>query len=117
MDLRKQLAWNCHGTNLIQLTQRNSEELIGIMNKVREIIKSYKDVPLIYNINDPNKISHEDPRIIASMDAFLYERGESILQRAEGVSLARALGITVMPYVGGYDNWPRIVNNQLDIQQ
>jgi hypothetical protein len=94
-----------------------SEELIGIMNKVREIIKSYKDVPLIYNINDPNKISHEDPRIIAAMDAFLYERGESILQRAEGVSLARALGITVMPYVGGYDNWPRIVNNQLDIQQ
>ena len=93
------------------------EELIGILNKVREIVKSYKNIPLIYNINDPNKISHEDPRIIAAMDAFLYERGESILQRAEGVSLARSLGITVMPYVGGYDNWPRIVNNEFDIEQ
>ena len=93
------------------------EELIGVLNKVRAIIKSYKDVPMIYNINDPNKISHEDPRIIASMDAFLYERSESILERAEGVSLAKTLGIKVIPYVGGYDNWPRIVNNQFDIQQ
>jgi hypothetical protein len=93
------------------------EELIGVLNKVRAIIKSYKDVPMIYNINNPNKISHEDPRIISSMDAFLYERSESILERAEGVSLAKTLGIKVIPYVGGYDNWPRIVNNQFDIQQ
>ena len=93
------------------------EELIGVLNKVRAIIKSYKDVPMIYNINDPNKISHEDPRIISSMDAFLYERSESILERAEGVSLAKTLGIKVIPYVGGYDNWPRIINNQFDIQQ
>ena len=93
------------------------EELMGILFKVREIVKSYKNIPLIYNIENPNKISHEDPRIIANMDAFLYERSESILQRAEGVSLAKSLGITVLPYVGGYDNWPRIVNNQFDIQQ
>jgi hypothetical protein len=93
------------------------EELIGIMNKVREIVKANKDVPLMYNINNPDKISHEDPRIIATMDAFLYERGESILERAEGVSLAKTLGIQVMPYVGGYDNWPRIVNNRFDIEQ
>ena len=93
------------------------EELMGVLYKVREIVKSYKDIPLIYNIENPNKISHEDPRIIAAMDAFLYERGESILERAEGVSLAKTLGIQVMPYVGGYDNWPRIVNNQYDVQQ
>lgn len=93
------------------------EELIGILYKVREIVKSYKNIPLIYNIENPNKINREDPRIISSMDAFLYERSESILQRAEGVSLARTLGIKVMPYVGGYDNWPRIVNNEYDIQQ
>src|SRR5207302_6998471 len=54
---------------------------------------------------------------ISAMDAFLYERSESILERAEGVSLAKTLGIQVMPYVGGYDNWPRIVNNQFDVQQ
>ena len=93
------------------------EELISIMYKVREIVKSYKNIPLIYNIDNPNKIAHEDPRIIAAMDAFLYERSESILERAEGVSLARTLGIKVIPYVGGYDNWPRIVNNQFDVQQ
>ncbi len=93
------------------------EELMGILKNVREIIKTYKDVPLIYNIENPNKITREDPRIIAAMDAFLYERGESILERAEGVSLAKTLGIQVMPYIGGYDNWPRIVNNQFDVQQ
>ena len=93
------------------------EELMGILKNVREIVKTYKDVPLIYNIENPNKIMREDPRIIAAMDAFLYERGESILERAEGVSLAKTLGIQVMPYIGGYDNWPRIVNNQFDVQQ
>jgi hypothetical protein len=93
------------------------EKLIGIVNEVRGIVKSFKDIPLIYNINDPEKIMYEDPRVISAMDAFLYERGESMLERAEGVSLAKTLGIQVMPYIGGYDNWPRIVNNQLDIQQ
>jgi hypothetical protein len=93
------------------------EEFIGILGEVRKIVKSYKDIPLIYNINNPEKIVHEDPRVIASMDAFLYERGESMLERAEGVSLAKALGIKVMPYISGYDNWPRLVNNKLDVQQ
>jgi Hypothetical glycosyl hydrolase 6 len=93
------------------------EELIGVLKEVRRIVRSYKDIPLIYNINNPEKIVREDPRVIASMDAFLYERGESMLERAEGVSLAKALGIKVMPYIGGYDNWPRLVNNQLDAQQ
>jgi putative glycosyl hydrolase-like family 6 (GHL6) protein/glycosyl hydrolase family 42 (putative beta-galactosidase) len=93
------------------------EELIAIMNKVREIVKANKDIPLIYNINNPDKILHEDPRVIAAMDAFLYERGESILERAEGVSLVKTLGMQVMPYIGGYDNWPRIANNQFDIEQ
>ncbi len=93
------------------------EELIGVLKEVRRIVKSFRDIPLIYNINNPEKIVREDPRVIASMDAFLYERGESMLERAEGVSLAKALGIKVMPYIGGYDNWPRLVNNQLDAQQ
>jgi hypothetical protein len=93
------------------------ENFIEILKEVRRIVKTYKDIPLIYNINDPDKIEKEDPRIISGMDAFLYERGESILERAEGVSLAKTLGIKVMPYIGGYDNWPRIANNQLNMQQ
>jgi putative glycosyl hydrolase-like family 6 (GHL6) protein/glycosyl hydrolase family 42 (putative beta-galactosidase) len=93
------------------------EELISIMNKVREIVKSNKNIPLIYNVNNADKILREDPRVIAAMDAFLYERGESILERAEGVSLVKTLGMQVMPYIGGYDNWPRISNNQFDIEQ
>jgi hypothetical protein len=93
------------------------EEFMGILTEVRRIIKSFKDVPMIYNINSPEKIMREDPRVISSMDAFLYERGESMLERAEGVSLARTLGIQVMPYISGYDNWPRVVNNQFDVQQ
>jgi hypothetical protein len=93
------------------------EELISVLKEVRRIVKSFKDIPLIYNINNPEKINREDPRVIAAMDAFLYERGESMLERAEGVSLAKTLGIKVMPYIGGYDNWPRLVNNKLDAQQ
>ena len=93
------------------------EELISILTKIRDIVKANKNIPLIYNINDPNKMLHEDPRVIAAMDAFLYERGESILERAEGVSLVKTLGMQVMPYIGGYDNWPRISDNQFDIEQ
>ena len=51
------------------------------------------------------------------MDAFLYERGHSLLERAEGVSLARAAGLGVWPYVVTYNNWPRVIPNGLDYQQ
>jgi hypothetical protein len=51
------------------------------------------------------------------MDAFLYERGNSLLERAEGVSLARAAGIGVWPYIGVYNNWPRVIYNNFDYQQ
>jgi len=93
------------------------EELVKILYEVRRIIKSHKDVPLIYNINNPDKIANEDPRVIQAMDAFLYERGNSMLERAEGISLARAMGIGVFPYIGSYNNWPRVVYNGYDFQQ
>jgi Hypothetical glycosyl hydrolase 6 len=93
------------------------EELIGILQHVRRMVKSRKDIPLIYNVNDPEKLAHEDPRILAAMDAFLYERGRTLLERAEGVSLARAAGLGVWPYVGGYNNWPRVIRDGLDYQQ
>jgi hypothetical protein len=93
------------------------EELIGILQEVRRMVKSHQDVPLLYNINNPQKMAEEDPRVLAAMDAFLYERGHSLLERAEGVSLARAAGLGVWPYVGVYNNWPRLVSNGLDYQQ
>jgi len=93
------------------------DELAGIVAKVRKIVKSHKDIPLIYNINDPVKIMSEDSRIVEKMDAFLYERGHSMLERAEGVSLARASGLAVWPYIGSYDNWPRTIHNGLDFGQ
>ena len=93
------------------------ETLIGILYQVRTIVKSHKNIPLIFNINNPDRISHDDPRIVKAMDAFLYERGNSILERAEGVSLARASGLGVWPYVGEYNNWPRTIYNGFDFQQ
>jgi hypothetical protein len=93
------------------------ERFIGIIGEVRRLVKSYRDIPLIYNINHARQIAEEDPRIIGAMDAFLYERGNSLLERAEGVSLARAAGIGVWPYIGVYNNWPRVIYNNVDYQQ
>lgn len=93
------------------------DELVEIMGEVRRLVKTYKDIPLIYNINNPRTIATEDPRVIEAMDAFLYERGQSMLERAEGVSLARAAGLGVWPYVGVYNNWPRVIYNGINWQQ
>jgi hypothetical protein len=93
------------------------DRLVEIVRQVRTLVKSYKDIPLIYNINNPELMAREDPRIVQAMDAFLYERGNSLLERAEGVSLARASGLDVWPYVGEYNNWPRIIDNASDFQQ
>ncbi len=76
------------------------EQLVATLQEVRRIVKSHKDIPLIYNINNPRRLADEDPRVFQAMDAFLYERGHSLLERAEGVSLARAAGLGVWPYVG-----------------
>jgi len=94
-----------------------ADVLVDIVHEVRRLVKSYKDIPLIYNINNPEKITTEDPRIIAAMDAFLYERGRTILERVEGVSLARSMGMHIWPYVGTYDNWPRTIYDGYNFQQ
>jgi hypothetical protein len=93
------------------------DTLVDIVRQVRTLVKSYKNVPLIYNINNPQLMAREDPRVFEAMDAYLYERGNSILERAEGVSLARAAGMGVWPYVGEYNNWPRAIYNGFDFEQ
>ncbi|MBM3892606.1 MAG: hypothetical protein FJ388_26100, partial [Verrucomicrobia bacterium] len=75
------------------------DQLMEVLATARRIIKRHKDIPLIYNINNPERLAGEDPRVLSHMDAFLYERGQSMLHRAEGVSLARASGLAVWPYV------------------
>jgi hypothetical protein len=93
------------------------EELVDLVLQVRKTIKSHKDVPMIYNINNPRAMGAQDPRIREANDAFLYERGNSILERAEGVSLPRASGMGIWPYVGEYNNWPRAIYNGCDFEQ
>jgi len=93
------------------------EDYIGFIYKLKDMIKSYKDVPIIFNIVNPKKIAKLDPRIIPLNDAVLYERGQTILERAEGVSLALSLGFGVWPYVGVYNQWPRVIYNGYLYQQ
>lgn len=93
------------------------DNLIETIRTTRKMIRSHKNIPLIYNIGDAARMATEDPRIREEMDATLYERGNSILERAEGVSLARASGMSVWPYVGEYNNWPRTLHNGFDFQQ
>jgi hypothetical protein len=93
------------------------DRIAEIFAQTRKLVKSYKDIPLITNINNPQILASRDPRIAAGMDAFLYERGETMVHRAEGVSLARAAGFGVWPYVGGYHNWPRVAFQGFDYSQ
>ncbi len=93
------------------------DNLVEIARQVRKLVKSHKNIPLIYNVADPVRMANEDLRIRECMDGTLYERGNSILERAEGVTLARAAGRSVWPYVGEYNNWPRLEHNGFDFQQ
>jgi hypothetical protein len=95
----------------------NRDTLAEIACEVRKLVRRHKNIPLISNIGNPTRMASADPRILQVMDAFLYERGNSILERAEGVSLARAAGLGVWPYIGEYNNWPRVIDNGFDFQQ
>lgn len=88
-----------------------------VVQKVRPLVKSYKDVPLMSNINNPQKMASVDPRISNVMDAFLYERGNSMLERAEGIGVPRSAGLNIWPYVGTYHNWPHLAFQGMNYQQ
>lgn len=91
--------------------------LVETARQTRKLVHRYKKIPLIYNIGDAGRMVTEDVRIREAMDASLYERGNSILERAQGVTLARAAGLGLWPYVGEYNNWPRTIYNGFDFQQ
>lgn len=92
------------------------DQLVGILGEVRRIVKRHRDIPLIYNINNPERLMGEDPRVPAQLEAFLYERSQSMLHRAEGVSLARATGLAVWPYVSSRLT-SRVATGGLNVQQ
>ena len=92
------------------------DQLVGVLGEVRRIVKRHRDIPLIYNINNPERLMGEDPRVPAQLDAFLYERSQSMLHRAEGVSLARATGLAVWPYVSSRLT-SRVAAGGLNVQQ
>ncbi len=95
----------------------NEKYITEVVQPVRGMVKRYKDIPLISNINNPKKMAALDARIVNEMDAFLYERGHTILERAEGVSVPRSLGLHILPYIGVYHNWPRLAFNGYNYQQ
>ncbi len=94
----------------------SQDQLVGILGEVRRMVKRHRDIPLIYNINNPERLLGEDPRVPAQLDAFLYERSQSMLHRAEGVSLARATGLAVWPYVSTRLT-SRVAAGGLNVQQ
>lgn len=91
--------------------------MTNVFLKVEEVVRKHKDIPMIRNINNPRSMARQDSAVMNAMDAFLYERGHTILERAEGVGVPRSVGLHVWPYVGTYHNWPRIAFQGANYQQ
>jgi uncharacterized membrane protein len=118
LPYRKNTAYTPEELKTIRLYRKwYREELFKVFTETKRIVKSHKDIPLIYNINNPDRITNEDFRILQGSDAFLYERGRSMMERAEGVSLATAHGLAVWPYIGTYDPFPRVPHFQFELEQ
>ncbi len=87
------------------------EELLAVFRETKRRIRAHKNIPLIFNLNHARHIrntSFTHPRIVEESDAFLYEMSNSMLQRAEGTSLAVSHGLAVWPYSDAYHGYPRI---------
>ena len=42
----------------------NQDSLVDVVRQVRKIVKSHRDIPLIYNVNNPVNLANEDPRVL-----------------------------------------------------
>ena len=93
------------------------DQMVEAFYQAKKIIKSHKNIPLIYNIYGPIVFEYADRRIMNGHDAFLYERGNTLIERAESVSVAVAHGLAVWPFVGGFDGLQRIVHDWYNLQQ
>ena len=96
------------------------EEFLEIFRETKRLIRSHKNIPLIFNLNHARHIrnrSFTHPRIVEESDAFLYEMSKSMLERAEGTSLAVSHGLAVWPYSDAYHGYARIPVYQFGQQQ
>jgi len=96
------------------------EQLLEIFRETKRRIRSHKNIPLIFNLNHTRHIrnrSFTHPQIVEESDAFLYEMSKSMLERAEGTSLAVSHGLAVWPYSDAYHGYPRIPVYQFGQQQ
>jgi hypothetical protein len=87
------------------------DEFLKIFRETKRLIRSHKEIPLIFNLNHARHIrnrSFTHPRIVEESDAFLYEMSKSMLERFEGTSLAVSHGLAVWPYSDAYHGYPRI---------
>ena len=96
------------------------KEFLAIFRETKRLIHSHKNIPLIFNLNHAKHIrnrSFTHPQIVEESDAFLYEMSKSMLERAEGTSLAVSHGLAVWPYSDAYHGYPRVPVYQLGQQQ
>lgn len=96
------------------------DELLQVFREAKRRIRAHKNIPLIFNLNHARHIRNLDfthPQIVEESDAFLYEMSRSMLERAEGTSLAVAHGLAVWPYSDAYHGYPRIPVYKLGQQQ
>jgi len=96
------------------------DEFLKIFRETKRLIRSHKNIPLIFNLNHARHIrnrSFTHPRIVEESDAFLYEMSKSMPERAEGTSLAVSHGLAVWPYSDAYHGYPRIPVYQFGQQQ
>jgi len=87
------------------------ERLVEIFRETKRIIRSRKNIPLIFNLNHARHIRNPfftDPRIVDESDAFLYEMSRTMLERLESTSLAVAHGLAVWPYADAFHGYARI---------
>ena len=87
------------------------EKFLETFRETKRLIRSHKDIPLIFNLNHARHIrnrSFTHPQIVEESDAFLYEMSKSMLERAEGTSLAVSHGLAVWPYSDAYHGYPRV---------
>jgi hypothetical protein len=95
-------------------------QLLDIFRETKRLIRSHKNIPLIFNLNHARNIRNPAftaPEIVDESDAFLYEMSKSMLERVEGTSLAISHGLAVWPYSDAYHGYPRIPVYQYGQQQ
>ena len=96
------------------------QQFLEIFRETKRRIRLHKNIPLIFNLNHVRNIrnlSFTHPQIVEESDAFLYEMSRTMLERAEGTSLAVAHGLAVWPYSDAYHGYPRIPVYDLGQQQ